>query len=202
MEAKSKRRVGWILGGALGVLWCLYLAIYGPAGATGELSRPSVTPPKVPLKADYGWSVLDLDGRTVPFESFRGKAVFLNFWGTHCPPCVEEMPAINRLAENPRLKNVAFVALAIDDDPQELRRFITERKIKIPVYMFKEIPPRVFLPPDTPDSLRTPVTFLIAPGGRIASVQDGPAQWDDPTVVELLERLSGEKTGGGADPTT
>jgi thiol-disulfide isomerase/thioredoxin len=126
----------------------------------------------------------------VPFSSFRGKAVFLNFWATWCAPCVEEMPAISRLAQDERLKDVAFVALAHDDDPVRLKRYVDEHRIKVPVYRLQQIPPAVFLPPDKTDSMAIPVTFLIAPDGRIASIQDGAAQWDDPSVVEFLVRLS------------
>jgi thiol-disulfide isomerase/thioredoxin len=192
MADKRNVRLGMIAGACVGVAWCVYLAIMGPSGARADLLPPDLKPPRGTLRADYGWTVLDLDGKTVPFDSFRGKVVFLNFWGIRCPPCVDELPAMDRLAQNPRLKNVAFVALSIDDDPAAVRRFKTQHKLAMPVYLLREIPPRVFLPPNDPDSIKTPVTFVIAADGRIATVQDGPAQWDDPAAVDFLEQLARE----------
>jgi thiol-disulfide isomerase/thioredoxin len=190
MNAPPRRRFGWILGGVLGVLWCLYLGLNGPAGSRGDLLPPELKAPKKTLTVDYDWNITDLDGRSVPFSRFRGKAVFLNFWATWCAPCVEELPAISRLAQDDRLKDVAFVALALDDDPVQLKKYVADHRIKAPVFLLQQIPPAVFLPADDPSRLATPVTFLIAPDGHIASIHDGPAQWDDPAVVEFLKTLA------------
>ena len=66
--------------------------------------------------ADYDWSPVDLNDQPVPFSRFKGKTVFLNFWATWCGPCVSEMPSIEELAKNPRLrdKNIAFVCVSRD----------------------------------------------------------------------------------------
>jgi len=76
----------------------------------GDLSPPSLKAPRKALVASYDWNLTDLNGGTVPFSKFRGKTVFLNFWATWCAPCVEELPAISRLADDDRLKDVVFVA--------------------------------------------------------------------------------------------
>jgi len=77
-------------------------------------------------RADYSWPVTDLDGRPVDLGRYRGKAVFLNVWATWCGPCVAEMPSIARLAADPRLKDVAFVGISVDDDAAPVRRFLKE----------------------------------------------------------------------------
>ncbi len=63
--------------------------------------------PVAPVLAEGG-SVLDLD-------RFRGKLVLLNFWATWCPPCIKELPALDRLKA--LLGNDPFdvVALSIDE---------------------------------------------------------------------------------------
>ena len=94
-----------------------------------------------------------------------------------------ELPAIATLAANPRLKDVAFVCVSTDESPEVLRRFVRDKKWPMTVLRSTELPD-VFLT----DGI--PATFLIAPDGRIAASEVGAARWDDPSVVEFLERLA------------
>jgi thiol-disulfide isomerase/thioredoxin len=59
-------------------------------------------------------SLKDLSGQTQKLSSLRGKIVVLNFWGTWCEPCQEELPRLSRLSQSYAGKNVQFVAISID----------------------------------------------------------------------------------------
>jgi thiol-disulfide isomerase/thioredoxin len=54
-------------------------------------------------------------GGAVSLESLRGKVVLVDFWGTFCPPCVEEMPVLVKLAREYEPRGLAFVAPSLDD---------------------------------------------------------------------------------------
>jgi thiol-disulfide isomerase/thioredoxin len=186
-------RLAWIVGlGVLVIAWALYLRAYGPRGAGGLLMTPALKAPRGEYRTDYRWTIADLHGRPVEFEQFRGRPIFLNVWATWCGPCVDELPAIERLASNPRLKDVAFLAVSIEE-PETIRAFAAAKRLKVPFYHSPIDPPEPFV------SDAIPATFLIAPGGRIAAAQLGSAQWDDPSVVEFLERL-GARTAGPSGP--
>ncbi|MDX1606128.1 MAG: redoxin family protein, partial [Candidatus Competibacterales bacterium] len=74
-----------------------------PAAAYHEQSEPSdgtvrsfrpVSPPE-PIPESL---VFKADGtQSVALEDWRGKVILLNLWATWCPPCVRELPALDRL---------------------------------------------------------------------------------------------------------
>lgn len=69
--------------------------------------------------------LVDLRGKPVRLEEYRGRVVFLNFWATWCPPCREEMPNIERIQKEygDRVKVLAVNATAQDDE-DAARRFV------------------------------------------------------------------------------
>lgn len=136
--------------------------------------------------ADYSWKVSDLDGKTVDMSSYKGRAVFLNVWATWCPPCRAEMPSIARLAADPRLKDVAFLCVSVDGEPEPVRGYIAETKPPMTMLLARGPAPSIF------ETDGIPATFLIAPDGRITRSELGGMEWDTPDVVKLLEGMAQE----------
>jgi thiol-disulfide isomerase/thioredoxin len=78
----------------------------------------------------------DYNGKEVSLDDFRDKVVFLNFWATWCPPCVEEMPSMRRLqaklAGDPRF---VMLAVSTDDDWDVVRKFFADEAPPFPVLL-------------------------------------------------------------------
>jgi thiol-disulfide isomerase/thioredoxin len=170
-------------------LWAAYLTFFGP-----RAPKPSLEGSGLDVKATYNWSLSDLEDRPVGFEAFKGKVVFLDFWATWCGPCVREMPSIARLAEHPRLKDkgIAFVCVSVDDETATVREFLKGKSGPMRFFRSQDVP-RVF----ATDGI--PATFIITPDGRIAASQVGAAEWDNPEVVALLEKLAAGTSPGSRD---
>jgi len=188
---KSGHPRWWLLALGLTCAWALFLTFFGPKGPRGDLAPPRLEPQPPTSVADYAWTLEGPDGKPVDFGRFRGRAVFLNIWATWCPPCLDELPAIANLAANPRLRDVAFLCASTDDDPEVLRRFLAGHAWKFPIARATSLPPAF-------QTAGIPATFLIAPDGKIVATHAGPAQWDAPDVVDLLERLAKPPAGGAA----
>ncbi|WP_422930936.1 TlpA family protein disulfide reductase [Singulisphaera sp. PoT] len=73
---------------------------------------------------EFTLSVLDGPGktRTVAKADLAGKVVLIDFWATWCPPCLEELPEIQKLTESlaEGKKNAIVVALSVDHKPRDL----------------------------------------------------------------------------------
>ena len=69
--------------------------------------------------------LVDLEGEPVEIESLRGSVVVLNFWFIACPPCLAEIPRLNRVVQAYAGEGVSFFALTFDEAPA-LRDFLSE----------------------------------------------------------------------------
>ena len=95
---------------------------HAPAEAGGELApgdrRPDFTLP-------------DLDGTPRSVSEWDGQLLFINFWATWCPPCLEEIPTFVRVQQEFQGKGVQFLGVAIDG-ADKVRGFAAEHSMNYP----------------------------------------------------------------------
>lgn len=148
------------------------------AGLAGDFSpiEPPLQSPEAPFE--------DSMGQPMTLESFHGKVVLLNIWATWCPPCVAEMPALDRLEAE--LGGDGFAVVAVSTDAQGIKK-------SAPFYRRAGIT-HLALYNDTrgalPQALKAnglPISVLVDREGRVIGRMDGPAQWDSPEAKALIE---------------
>ena len=112
----------------------------------------------------------------------------VNFWATWCAPCLKEMPELSALdAMNEHIEVVGLAYEEIDD--ADMRAFLDKHPVVYPIAVLDvTAPPEDF---DTPRGL--PMTYLIAPDGRVAHKVLGPV-----TAREIEEAIA---EAGGPAPT-
>lgn len=114
-----------------------------------------------------------MDGRQVSLSDLADRTVVVNFWATWCPPCIEEMPSLRRLASSfEGRSDVELVAISTDDDWGPVRDF------------FADAPPNftVLLDPGGAvarqyGTTKFPETYLIQ-RGQVRGFVQGPRAWD------------------------
>lgn len=106
-------------------------AVTGAGGAWWRHRLAPVTDDA--LGADFWGQTFDRpEGGVLSFDSLRGKPVLLNFWATWCPPCVEELPMIDRFFREQASNGWQVVGLAIDQ-PSAVRKFLARAPVGFPV---------------------------------------------------------------------
>jgi thiol-disulfide isomerase/thioredoxin len=63
------------------------------------------------------------DGKDVPLKSFQGKPVLLDFWATWCAPCVESLPAIEKLYHEAARSGLVLLSVDQDEEPNKAFEF-------------------------------------------------------------------------------
>ena len=142
-----------------------------PEAAAPQTATPAATAPAAKPKAvDYPTlKVETLDGGTFDLAAHRGKWVVVNYWATWCSPCLKEMPELSAL--DAMREHVQVVGLAYEDNtPEAMRAFLQDHPVVYPIALVDVYdPPADF---DTPRGL--PLTYLIAPDGKVARKYTGP----------------------------
>ena len=92
---------------------------------TGLASDPSI-------KAFFANPWQTPDGKSANSENWRQKVLVVNFWASWCPPCVEEMPALDKIAQEYASKNVLIVGIGIDS-PSNIRQFLEMTPVSYPI---------------------------------------------------------------------
>src|SRR5215510_11749143 len=144
-----------------------------------DLIRPS----QEKLVEDF--TLKKADGGTFQLSEHRGKIVFINFWATWCPPCREEMPAMERLFQRSRNGDLVMLAVSVDADPKAVAQFLNEQRFTFTV----GLDPTMRLA-DTYGVRALPASFIVDGRGRLAAFAFGPRRWDDGAAQALIEGMS------------
>ncbi len=129
-------------------------------------------------------SVYMQDGREGKFELPDSRLHVVNIWAIWCPPCREEMPSLQRLADSTANKGLQITGLAVEEDGHLLAEYLRKYQIRFPVVRINREQAESRL------ALRAyPLTLLTGPDGQILARLTGAFEWDDPAIKKLLLRL-------------
>jgi thiol-disulfide isomerase/thioredoxin len=155
------------------------------------LAQAAVSRELSPYTAQPGTAAFDLPdvkGQQHRLDDYRGQVVLVNFWASWCPPCIHEMPVLERLKQ--KLHDQPFEILAVNVGEKKYRvwKFVKLISFGLPVLL------------DTQkDAFELwggsvlPTSFLLDSQGRIRYRVQGDLEWDSEEVVSLIEALINEE---------
>ena len=142
--------------------------------------RTAITPiPEKPPAPDF--TLKDMDGNEVSLQSLRGKPAIVNFWATWCPPCREEIPAMNRAWHKIKDKGIAMIAIDVGEDEDTVFEFQANYAMDFTILLdtsgqeIKKWPVR-----------GVPTTFVLDPQGRMVYRAAGAREWDDDALLQKV----------------
>jgi thiol-disulfide isomerase/thioredoxin len=182
----------------VGSIWALSRPTY-PAGVGDAPLQPKLIPlirwnETLPTKArtatligemapDFEW--VRPDGSMQRLSDHRGQVVVINWWAVSCPPCVAEMPALQRVARSER--DVVFLAVDMQEPEENVKNFLDRLELTDLV---------VVIDPNGQtekryNSFPPPQTFFVGPDGIIRHREIG-----GPMSEEEIRRGIAKARGG------
>lgn len=126
-----------------------------------------------------GGFVLDGDGRPQPLAARMAPVTLVHFWATWCPPCITEIPALERLwtdfGDRPGFE---VVMIAVDDTNEQVEPFVGDRAAMMLYDPGWDVAHRY-------GTKKLPETYLVV-GGRVVEKWIGAQNWDDPRIRRAI----------------
>jgi cytochrome c biogenesis protein CcmG, thiol:disulfide interchange protein DsbE len=135
---------------------------------------------------------MQLAGKPAHLSDFRGKVVVLNFWGTWCPPCIEETPSLNRLQKYLAVRNGVVLGVAADEDAVQYESFLREHGVIFPTYRDPATKEQHSPIAKTYGTVMIPETYIIDRNGKIARKIIGMQEWDSPEMLAYFDSILGK----------
>jgi len=134
--------------------------------------------------ADPGGFLLDAGGRPSPLGPRLSPVTLVHFWATWCPPCIEEIPALQRLghdlADRP---DFSVLMVAVADEPGKVSAFLGSGADMVLFDPKWDVAHRY-------GTKQLPETYLVV-RGRVLEKFVGQTDWDDPAIRGRIAALAG-----------
>lgn len=140
----------------------------------------------------------DAAGKAHAVADFAGKGLVINLWATWCPPCVAEMPALDRLAAALAGEEILVLPLSSDRGGEPVVRAFYERTRLATL--------RIWLDPRGAAARALgarglPTTIIVDRAGRERARLEGDAAWDAPAFAAAIRRLTAPGAPGATRGT-
>ena len=133
---------------------------------------------------DFSYPEVDAS-RQVSVRELRGKVLLVNLWATWCPPCVREMPSLQRLYEQFNSQGLTVLGINTSDrtDLPGIKSWLLKRNLTfLNLKGDHDGPPLV-------SSLNIPQTFVIDKQGRLIANKTGDYEWTSHGVQQLVRYM-------------
>ena len=138
----------------------------------------------------------DLGGRQHSLSNLEGQVVLVNFWATWCPPCIIEMPGMQRLEDKLAGRPFRILAVNVKESEGTIWKFHKLVKVDFPMLLDRDGQAS-----EDWQVVVYPSSYLVDKSGEIRYQVTGMLEWDSPEVLQVVEEMLDEVPAGGVgDP--
>ncbi len=128
----------------------------------------------------------DRDGMAHTLQDYAGQVLVVNFWATWCPPCVRELPALDRLQQQLAADGVVVLGVNLGESAEEIDTFL-QRVVDVEFTLLLD----PVMHASREWGIRgLPTTYIIDDHGTILFEVLGDKHWDDPVIVEQIRAVT------------
>ena len=131
-------------------------------------------------------SIQNDQGERISLSRFKDKIVLLNLWASWCKPCIDELPALDRLQKRLSGSDFVIVTISLDDDLEQARKMFFDTLSIQSMAFYHESDER--LGQDFPVDI-LPASFLVDREGRAVGLLRSSIDWIEPDADNLIKRL-------------
>lgn len=122
-----------------------------------------------PVGSNSGFSLKDASGKTHRLSDYKGKWVFVNFWATWCPPCLEEIPDLVSFYDARKKRDVMVIGVVLDfSSTQEVTKYVDDMLMSYPIVYGDDDVIKQFGHADV-----LPTTYIYNPRGDLVKIKRG-----------------------------
>jgi len=127
----------------------------------------------------------NLNGREINLAQFKHHVVLVNFWASWCPPCVDEMPSLQRLSKQMPENLFVILGVNIAEDRQTILKFLDEKvSVEFPILLDSD---GTYM--RQWNVMAFPTSFVIDKHGKIRFALFGSIDWDSPEIIKTIQPL-------------
>lgn len=130
------------------------------------------------------FSLVDLDERVHQLEDYRGKPLIVNFWATWCPPCLKEMPSMERAWQKIESEGITMIGINVGEDFDTVFGFTATMDVSFPLLLDLDGTVTGEWPIQG-----LPTTYVLNPEGEMVYRMIGSREWDDEALLDAVRAL-------------
>ena len=120
----------------------------------------------VPVQVNFAApevTLTDMHGASRSLTDYRGQVILVNLWATWCPPCKEEMPALQAFYNKHKDKGFIIIAINDGDPTPDVAQFVKDYQLSFPVWL----DPTYFATEQAFKTLNLPSSYVIDRNGTV-----------------------------------
>ncbi|VAW52669.1 Thiol:disulfide oxidoreductase related to ResA [hydrothermal vent metagenome] len=170
----------------------LIILLFTSNSLFAEWKQPALSHNLTAVKKDISasdFTLENMDEEKIKLSNYHGKVVLINFWATWCPPCVREMPSMERLHNQISEEDFKVIAINQMEDGDQVFAFTGQLETDLTFEILFDTESKVS---QAYAVNGLPTTYLIDKKGKIRYRAVGGREFDHPEVIKIIKQLAAE----------